>query len=309
MKLRYYYDSNIRVFRIKGKTKCYVTKNYGPYIMDEKPELLKDPSNIDSIYDCEGCFVQFNDGMMINCLVVKHNNKIGLLFADGDFTSCHFYAAEPKGALFQYDRISIYPHANGINETAYAIAYSDNKWSVLELNATEALRSMYSKVVSILEKQDDANDFNNYPTSYIPEEYLWGSSFSPFQFTPDHVKSLKENDILVYGSNLAGKNTGGLAKFAKEQFGAKDGIAFGINGGHCYAIPTMNVSLEQLEQYIEGFLGYASLHPWLTFYVTRIGCGNAGWKDEQIAPLFSQILLANVILPKEWIKQIIYFAN
>ena len=35
-----------------------------------------------------------------------------------------------------------------------------------------------------------------------------------------------------------------------------------------------------------GFKAYAADHPELIFQVTRIGCGLAGYKDEEIAPLF-----------------------
>jgi hypothetical protein len=39
--------------------------------------------------------------------------------------------------------------------------------------------------------------------------------------------------------------------------------------------------------YVRQFLGYAAMHPDMTFKVTRIGCGYAGFTDEKIAPLFA----------------------
>ena len=34
---------------------------------------------------------------------------------------------------------------------------------------------------------------------------------------------------------------------------------------------------------------------------TRVGCGRAGYKDEQIAPMFKDAP-ANCVLPKEWLR-------
>ena len=40
----------------------------------------------------------------------------------------------------------------------------------------------------------------------------------------------------------------------------------------------------------------------LTFLVTRIGCGIAGFRDAEMAPLFAQALdLSNVVLPKTFV--------
>ncbi len=43
--------------------------------------------------------------------------------------------------------------------------------------------------------------------------------------------------------------------------------------------------------------------PELFFYVTRIGCGIAGFRDKEIAPLFSEAVgLENVCLPESFVK-------
>lgn len=96
--------------------------------------------------------------------------------------------------------------------------------------------------------------------------------------------------IFVFGSNLAGKHYGGAAKYAVDKFGAVLGREEGIQG-QSYALPTLDEDFKQLplsviEFGIRIFKRYAVAHPDESFYVTRIGCGIAGFSDEQIAPLF-----------------------
>lgn len=97
--------------------------------------------------------------------------------------------------------------------------------------------------------------------------------------------------IFVFGSNLAGKHYGGAAKYAHEKFGAEMGIGEGLTG-QSYALLTMDENFKSLplgavEAAIDGFKIFALANPDLDFYVTRVGCGIAGFKDEQIAPLFA----------------------
>lgn len=118
--------------------------------------------------------------------------------------------------------------------------------------------------------------------------------------TPSRISKLGPNEIFVFGSNKEGRHGGGAAADAADLFGAQWGVGVGRTG-QCYAIPTMDGSLELIAEYVEGFRCYAVCHPELTFYVTPIGCGIAGWKQEQIAPLFAfGHQMANVILPKGW---------
>lgn len=118
--------------------------------------------------------------------------------------------------------------------------------------------------------------------------------------TPDFITHLGENEIFVFGSNLAGHHGGGAARIAYERFGAKMGQGVGLQG-QCYAIPTMHGGVEDIRPYVDEFIAFAQAHGELTFLVTRIGCGIAGFRDEEIAPLFADAhLLPNVVLPKEW---------
>ena len=73
--------------------------------------------------------------------------------------------------------------------------------------------------------------------------------------------------------------------------------------GQAYAIPTMQGGVETIKPYVDQFVEFATCHPELTFLVTRIGCGIAGFRDEEIAPLFAAALdVENVILPREFVK-------
>ena len=75
--------------------------------------------------------------------------------------------------------------------------------------------------------------------------------------------------------------------------------------GQSYAIPTMHGGVDAIRPYVDEFFEYAKGHPELTFLVTRIGCGIAGFRDEQIAPLFKDCLtLENVVLPKSFCDRI-----
>lgn len=118
------------------------------------------------------------------------------------------------------------------------------------------------------------------------------------QYTPEHIEHLKDNEVFVFGSSFAGHHGGGAARVAREKFGAIPGCAVGLHG-RSYAIPTMQGSVEAIRPYVDEFIDFARDHSSLVFYVTRIGCGSAGFKDEDIAPLFAKAVgVGNIILPK-----------
>ena len=117
-------------------------------------------------------------------------------------------------------------------------------------------------------------------------------------FTPDSITQLSPNEIFVFGSNLAGMHLGGAARVAKSKFGAILGQGVGLQG-QSYAIPTMQGGVETIKPYVDEFIAFAKAHAELKFLVTRIGCGIAGFKDEEIAPLFKDALdTANIVLPE-----------
>lgn len=120
------------------------------------------------------------------------------------------------------------------------------------------------------------------------------------RITPDIISHLNPNEVFVFGSNLLGKHMSGAARTAFEKFGAQMGIGLGLQG-QSYAIPTMNVDLSLIESYVRTFILYAKNNLKNRFYVTPIGCGIAGYKPEQIAPLFIEAIdCVNIFLPNSF---------
>lgn len=121
------------------------------------------------------------------------------------------------------------------------------------------------------------------------------------QYTPDRIGTLGPNDIFVFGSNLQGRHAVGAARIALNRFGAVFGQGVGMQG-NTYAIPTMQGGIETIRPYVDEFIDYAKSRPDLTFYVTKIGCGIAGFTFEEIAPPFSDAVeISNIRLPKEFV--------
>ena len=124
-------------------------------------------------------------------------------------------------------------------------------------------------------------------------------------YTPEFITSLKSNEVFVFGSNLNGNHAGGAAYQALEKFGAEMGNAEGMQG-QSYAIPTLDKNMERinltdLEHSIGRFYDYADEHPDLIFYLTKIGCGIAGYEVSDIATVVNcRDIPANVIIPEEF---------
>jgi len=135
-------------------------------------------------------------------------------------------------------------------------------------------------------------------------ERVTSSDAAQMMYTPDVINSLADNEVFVFGSNLRGWHQGGAAKHAQRYFGAVWGQGVGLQG-QSYAIPTMQGGVETIKPYVDDFIIFAQAHPELRFLVTRIGCGIAGFKDKEIAPLFANALdVRNIMLPLEFVKVI-----
>lgn len=109
--------------------------------------------------------------------------------------------------------------------------------------------------------------------------------------------------IFVFGSNLAGRHGKGAALTAKMLYGAKTGVSEGF-WGQSYAIPTKNeklktLPLDDVEKSVRRFLLHAKQFPYRKYKVTRIGCGLAGYQNQQIAPMFKDVS-NNCVMPEEW---------
>lgn len=115
--------------------------------------------------------------------------------------------------------------------------------------------------------------------------------------SPDIINDLNENEIFVFGSNLEGSHGGGAAAIAARKFGAIWGQGVGLQG-QSYGIPTMHGGISAIKPYVDEFIEFAKNNAQLDFLVTRIGCGIAGFREEEIAPLFENATsLENVYLP------------
>ena len=118
------------------------------------------------------------------------------------------------------------------------------------------------------------------------------------RMTPHRIETLKENEIFVFGSNLAGMHGGGAARTACLHFGAVMGQGVGMQG-QSYAIPTMQGGVETIRPYVDDFIAFAQTRPDKQFLVTPIGCGIAGFDAEDIAPLFAAAVeVGNISLPE-----------
>lgn len=120
------------------------------------------------------------------------------------------------------------------------------------------------------------------------------------RITPAFITQLTENEIFVFGSNLAGMHGGGAAYIAFKKFGARMGQGVGLQG-QSYGIPTMQGGVETIVPYVDEFIAFAREHPELRFLVTRIGCGIAGFEAQDIAPLFAEARdVENITLPQDF---------
>lgn len=114
-----------------------------------------------------------------------------------------------------------------------------------------------------------------------------------------------KDHIFVFGSNLAGRHGAGAALTARKKYGAVYGVGKGPTG-KAYALPTKDrdlksLSLELIQEHVNEFITYAGAHPELTFYVTPVGCGLAGYTHEEISPMFKHAPV-NCLLPAGWRK-------
>lgn len=101
------------------------------------------------------------------------------------------------------------------------------------------------------------------------------------------------DEFFVFGSNLAGRHGWGAARDAKWYYGAIYGQGIGLQG-RSYAIPTKDgdlniLPLVEIERRVKIFVEFTRDNPKFKFFITRVGCGLAGYKDAEVAPLFNGI--------------------
>jgi hypothetical protein len=123
--------------------------------------------------------------------------------------------------------------------------------------------------------------------------------------TPDNIKKLEQGHIFVFGSNLSGRHGKGAAKTALG-WGANWGQAAGLQG-RTYGIPTKDASIrrtltiEEIKPFVDDFIDFAKIRKDLIFLVTEVGCGLAGLKPKDVAPLFIKAVdVENIHLPEKF---------
>lgn len=134
------------------------------------------------------------------------------------------------------------------------------------------------------------------------------------RITPEEITRLDKNQVFVFGSNMSGHHGLGVALTAKKKFGATQGRCHGLDN-NSYGIPTKGfrtnagdyetLPLSKIRKYVENFIWDAGNHTEKTFFVTKIGCGLAGYTEKEIAPLFKAAMeIENIYLPQEFIKEL-----
>jgi hypothetical protein len=120
---------------------------------------------------------------------------------------------------------------------------------------------------------------------------------------------LSSGKVFVFGSNRAGIHGKGAALFARQHLGALQRVGEGPmptpDRPTCFAVPTkdkaiVTLPLVVIANNVRVFLRFARLRPDLEFFVTRIGCGLAGYNDEDISPFFKGAP-SNCELPNGWV--------
>ena len=139
---------------------------------------------------------------------------------------------------------------------------------------------------------------NEQPSPYQSDK---PNAHTSSRITPEYISALQPNEVFVFGSNVRGMHYGGAAAFAVGRFGAIMGQGEGLQG-RSYAIPTME-GMENMHAAVDRFIAFAQEHPELTFLVTPVGCGIAGYPPEEVAPLFLKAAtLPNLCLPDSFWK-------
>ena len=136
-----------------------------------------------------------------------------------------------------------------------------------------------------------------------------------FRYTPENIEHLQPNQVFVFGSNKAGFHIGGAAKIALDKFGAEYGNGEGLQG-QSYALPTLDENLQKLDKdelvkRFQRFLEIVLVNPKLDFFLTKVGCGIAGYSIEEVKEIFWRVLKKvepsrkgirprNLYIPKEF---------
>ena len=262
------------------------------------------PDGLTPLYDAIG-----HSLTDLNKLVQKEDNVLVTIITDGMENASKDYSAEGIRNLIKEltDMGWVFTFI-GANQDSILSARQLNIRSAMDFETTgTGAQIMFSRMgagmggffkkVRHNKKNKEKIDLNH---------DFFSSEQARMRVTPDNITELKANQVFVFGSNVYGLHNGGAAKYAKEHFGAIFGQCRGLQG-QSYAIPTTDQSLKSIADDVDDFIQFADRHPELTFLVTRIGCGHAGFSAHDIAPLFARAYgLPNVFLPAEFWEILTY---
>jgi len=270
--------------------------------IDQVHDLTMDdyhPSGCTPLYDAMG--ISISD---LEKLVKDGDNVLVTVITDGFENSSRYYSSSmvkelveslrAKGWVFTYiganqDSVEV---AGGLGIHNSMDFRQDAEGSAMMWKKMNSSRRAYYQKVreNIVSNTDKLN----------LEEDFFSERKSLERITPEQIRTLGPNEILVFGSDVTGSHSGGLAAYAVMNFGAQIGRAEGPQG-QCYAIPTTGVSRREIASAVDRFVEYAQNHPDQHFLVTKIGCGNAGYSPASIAPMFAGALsVENISLPAEF---------
>lgn len=236
------------------------------------------------------------------CVIVELEGKLGVMVRSnetGAGVSPIFRCARSD---FKYESIKVFVTKNGLAGPVCIIGSTEGKYHCFEISAQplpefgiDVKTLVYGDRYEECIKAFISNDDSRYQIKDL--DLILGVASSS-------IRTLAPGQVFVFGADRAGRHEGGASEQARLHFGAQVGVGDGLMG-NSYAITTMGGPLGNLKAEIDKFLTYAKEHPEKEFLVTRVACGNAGWADSDVAPLFHGILtLDNVPIPMKWVRYI-----
>lgn len=210
-----------------------------------------------------------------------------------------------------YDNMCFY---NKINNSLISnkVGKSNSKYTNETIKKIPNILEMYNSLnsISIISKYLQINEdlilkilkekLINYKEIHI--RIMAETQIKNNKISPKNITHLLKNEVFVFGSNLSGIHGAGAARLAKDKFGAIYGQGEGLQG-NAYALPTKDINIntlkiEQIKEHVDKFIEVVKSNPNKLFLLTEVGCGLAGYKPRNIAPLFLNIMhLDNIRIP------------
>lgn len=191
--------------------------------------------------------------------------------------------------------LAIKLNLNSFIDKDLSTVFTDNEEKGKEPESKSDVKSEEKEYKHVSEKTGSEVISNTETYSDVLKEYD--------RFTPNHIFSLRPNQVFVFGTDKRGSQKYGAAGMAAKKFGAKIGIIEGATG-FCYALPTKGFTIEDLQNAVSRFKDYVDNNPQLTYLVTPVGCGHAGFYVNEVSALFKDfITYKNVMLPKVFIDE------